>query len=134
HDFFLSDVVAQQDQSTPNSWASELYHAHGYAAMQQHFQAKSKNLSRVICAYPCNLSVLQSAQGIIVHSEASRRLAYHWYSGQAGDDWAVIPLLRAPALESDRAAARRQLKLNNDDFVVCSFGLLGPNKLNHRLL
>ena len=34
----------------------------------------------------------------------------------------------------DRAEARRQLGLSHDDFVVCSFGLLGPNKLNHRLL
>lgn len=34
----------------------------------------------------------------------------------------------------DRVGARRKLGLRPDQFVVCSFGILAPTKLNHRLL
>ena len=36
--------------------------------------------------------------------------------------------------EKDREAARQALGLAPDDLLVCSFGLLGPTKLSHRLL
>lgn len=134
HDFFLSSIVAHRDGSglAPGSWTSELYHAHGYSAVQQRFH--TEDLAGVIWTYPCNFSVLQSAQGVIVHSETSRRLAYQWYGRQVSDNWTVIPLLRTPAIESDRISARQQLKFSKDDFIVCSFGLLDSRKLYHRLL
>jgi glycosyltransferase involved in cell wall biosynthesis len=34
----------------------------------------------------------------------------------------------------DRAVARKQLGIDAEDFLVCSFGFLSPAKLNHRLL
>ena len=71
---------------------------------------------------------------MVVHSENSRRLATQWYGEGVADDWAVIPHLRVPELGIERSEARRQLKLGNDDFMICSFGLIGPTKLNHRLL
>ena len=84
--------------------------------------------------YPCNLGVLQKALGVVVHSENSRLLASHWYGEGMADDWAIIPSLRIPVFDIDRAEARRKLKLGDDDFVVCSFGLLGLTKLNYQLL
>jgi glycosyltransferase involved in cell wall biosynthesis len=134
HDFFLSGVVAHMEHSgyKPHFWTKTIYQSHGYEAVQQRFQALDK--SEVIWRYPCNLAVLQNALGIIVHSEFSRDLAEKWYGQHAARDWAVIPHLRVPALDIDRSKARRQLNLNNDDFLVCSFGMLGPTKLNHRLL
>lgn len=134
HDFFLSGIVRHMDITgyQPGSWAKALYQSHGYAAVQQRFHASST--AEVVWRYPCNHDVLQRSLGVVVHSENSRRLASQWYGVGAADDWAVIPLLRVPAFDIDRAEARRQLKLGNDDFVACSFGLLGPTKLNHRLL
>ena len=84
--------------------------------------------------YPCNLGVLQAALGVIVHTENSQRLAAQWYGERAGMNWSVIPLLRVPALEVASIAARRALNLSEDNFIVCSFGMLGPAKLNQRLL
>jgi glycosyltransferase involved in cell wall biosynthesis len=134
HDFFLSGIVAHMDVNgfNPNGWANELYQAHGYKAVQERYHAT--DTADVIWKYPCNLSVLTDALGVIVHSENSQRLAKCWYAPNEADDWAVIPHLRVPVLECDRAKARDTLKLNADDFVICSFGLLGPTKLNHRLL
>jgi glycosyltransferase involved in cell wall biosynthesis len=88
----------------------------------------------VVWKYPCNLSVLQRAQGVIVHSEYSRHLANRWYGISEAEHWAVVPSLRPPVFEVDRVNARQALSLETEDLVVCSFGLLGPHKLNHRLL
>lgn len=132
HDFLLSDIAAHMDVTgyQPGSWAKALYQSHGYAALQQRFHASDA----ATWPYLCNLGVLQRALGVVVHSENSRRLASQWYGEGTADDWAVVPLLRVPVLDIDRAEARRLLNLSNDYFVVCSFGLLDPTKLNHRLL
>ena len=64
---------------------AELYTSHGYEAVRQRFHSSdSQRLwgnSNVGWRYPCNLSVLQRAQGVIVHSKYSLRLAEEWYSG-----------------------------------------------------
>lgn len=134
HDFFLSGISAHMEVTGyhPGYWARALYQGHGYAALRQRFHAA--DTADVVWAYPCNLAVLQAARQIIVHSESSRRLADQWYGADAARDWAVIPLLRVAQQQDDRAAARRTLALADDAFVVCSFGMLGPSKLNRRLL
>lgn len=134
HDFFLAGIVTHMEATgyRPNHWAKTLYESHGYEALRQRFDVSKADT--VVWHYPCNLDVLQRALGIVVHSENSRRLASQWYGEGSADDWALVPHLRVPALGRDRAEARRLLGLANDDFVVCSFGLLGPTKLNHRLL
>lgn len=134
HDFFLSGVVAHMEVTgvEPGYWARVLYEGHGYAALAHRFHAA--DTADVVWAYPCNAAVLRGAVGTIVHSENSRRLASQWYGPEAARSWAVVPHLRVPEPDADRNAARRTLGLNDDDFVVCSFGLLGPSKLNDRLL
>jgi glycosyltransferase involved in cell wall biosynthesis len=134
HDFYLSGAISYADitRSRPGSWAEALYVSHGYPAVRQRFHAKDD--AEVQQRFPCNFEVLQKAVGVIVHSDYSRRLARQWYGEQAADDWAVIPLLRNPVCDFDRPAARQALNLEHDEFVICSFGLIGPTKLNHRLL
>lgn len=134
HDFFLSGIAKHMDTTgyQPDFFAQALYHSHGYAALQQRFQASDTDT--ILWHFPCNLEVLQNALGVIVHTETPRRLASEWYGKGVVCDWAVVPLLRVPEQGIDRSRARRQLNLDHDAFVVCSFGLLGPTKLNHRLL
>ena len=133
HDFYLSGVIAYMDASgeAPNSFATELYWSHGYEAVRQFFHAKSS--AEAIYRYPCNLSVRQHARGVIVHSAYSKRLAKQWY-GTESSDWAQIPLLRNPLIGLDKYAARGALGFGVSDFLVCAFGMLGPPKLNQRLL
>lgn len=135
HDFFLSGIVAhlEGDGGHPHELTKTLVHAHGWQALQKRYL--SKNIwDDVVWAYPANIVVLEQALGVIAHSDYSRQLAKDWYGSNAADDWTVIPLLRAPAGTKDRHAARQDLGLMETDFVVCSFGHLGPNKLNQRLL
>lgn len=134
HDYFLSGIAAHLELTGTESlfWARALYDGHGYPALRERYHAIDPN--EVMLRYPCNLSVLRGALGTIVHSDSSRRLAMQWNGPQAAADWHVIPLLRVAGVHKGRASARRQLGLADDDFVVCSFGLLAPSKLNHRLL
>jgi len=133
HDFFLSNILANLDlNGLSNRWTQELYVAGGYFAVTHRFL--EDKLLDLIAKYPCNYSISQNSLGVIVHSDYSLRLAKHWYAKTEADHWAAIPLLRVPVFDRDRTKARDTLKLSADDFVICSFGLLGPTKLNHRLL
>jgi len=134
HDFFLSGIVAHLEVTglKQNFWINELYRSHGYRALQERFYAK--DTADVVWKYPCNVGVLKAAQGVIVHSDNSRRLAEDWYPSVASFDWSVIPLLRGSNIDCDKGYSRKALNIDDDVFVVCSFGLLGPSKLNHRLL
>jgi glycosyltransferase involved in cell wall biosynthesis len=135
HDFFLSNLAYEMDCSgiAPGYWTQELYKGQGYPALSERYHAKDvHDLHDVVWKYPCSLSVVQDSLGVIVHSPNSVRLAQRWYGGELSD-WAVIPLLRATDTSLEKELARKVLGIGTGDFLVCAFGLLGPNKLNHRL-
>lgn len=134
HDFFLSGLMSYLEECdiVEHGWVQALYYSHGYSAVRERYHASHP--ADVKVKYPVNLQILQNAQGVIVHSDYSLRLASEWYGKAFAADWKVIPLLRTSGAELDRVQSRAMLGLNADDFVVCSFGFLDPTKLNHRLL
>lgn len=129
HDFYLGHLLSSMEAGG-HVWTEELYSAHGYSAVRERFL--DAGLARL--KYPVNLSFLQWAEGVIVHSEYSKGLARQWYGDDFVQGWEVIPLLRAPASLEGEVETRKKLGLAQDDFVVCSFGFLGSTKLNDRLL
>lgn len=137
HDFFLSGITAymahqQWVAGLNGGWETELYRAHGYAATIK--VTSGDAVQHAIYSYPCNQNVVANALGVIVHSENSKRLANVWLGPNVGNDWTLIPQLRALPCLADKELARDKLGIDKDDFVVCSFGLLGATKLNDRLL
>lgn len=132
HDLFLGHLMGWKEQigGVHNAWTEALYETHGYDAVKLRYH----DTEHAVQKYPVNGHVLQHARGITVHSEYSRNQAKHWCSSDLGANWRVIPLLRVSSQIADKAAARRQLGIRDRDFLVCSFGFLGPTKLNHRLL
>lgn len=131
HDFYMSGLMAWQElhAGVSHAWSKALYESHGYRAVCQRYHDSESAKLR----YPVNFHILQYAQGVIVHSEYSRKLSRLWYDEEVGQDWENIPLLRRPA-SFDKAHARQELGIDPEDFVVCSFGFLDSTKLNHRLL
>ncbi|HZX78323.1 glycosyltransferase [Lysobacter sp.] len=134
HDFFLSGIRAHMALSggLPQLWMRDLFRSHGYPALLDN--SKSSDIAPMIFKYPCNFDVLGANIGLIVHSSYARRLGDEWYGAGTSDAWAEIPHLRAPPAKIDRDGARRQLGIDPDDFVVCSFGHVAPTKLSARLL
>ncbi|MGJ7508106.1 glycosyltransferase [Variovorax sp. GT1P44] len=136
HDFYLSGVQAYREMHLERefAWAEALYESHGYLAVAERYRAE--DIADVVFKYPCNFDVIAHAQGVIVHSQYSIDLARQWFDESASRDWALVPLLRVlpHSDDNERASARAELGLEPGDFLVCAFGLLGPTKLNHRLL
>jgi glycosyltransferase involved in cell wall biosynthesis len=134
HDVYLGHVLAHRELHDPSRmvWSEALYNAHGYHALHERWHAA--DLLQVASRYPCSLGVLQDARGGIVHSRFARDLVQDWFGPRHAAGLACIPLLRAPPPPIERAEARRRLGLGPEEFLVCSFGMLGPIKLNHRLL
>ncbi|MEI7957526.1 MAG: glycosyltransferase [Verrucomicrobiota bacterium] len=134
HDFYLSGILGHLEmiEQKGATWTNALYDSHGYGALI-HRSERSKQ-SEINNKYPCCRHVLEQATGVIVHSEFSRNLAARFFGAEVAHKITRIPLLRVPQAEVDRAAARKRLGFKEDDFVVCSFGLLSRYKLNDQLL
>src|SRR5262249_24208062 len=117
-------------------FAQELYKSHGYPALKKYFHRTHVNHD-VIYEFPCNLSFLQNARGVIVHSQFSRQLIEKFYQcGEVIKNWARVPMVRqslhtSPKIQKE---SKNWMNFEKDDFVVCSFGMLGLTKLSHRLL
>jgi len=135
HDFFLGGALAhaQMSGAMPNAWQDALFHAHGYAGLRRCAADEAAGV-QVHKAWPASLGVLDAATRTIVHSQHARRLAQDWYGPQAVSHIDVIPHPRKPPAVHDRAAARAALGIDDDVFLVCSFGFVAPNKLVHELL
>ncbi len=133
HDFYLSGAISQirAKSTTPNYWIQNIFHSHGYGALQEFFHGPSHQATSL--KYPCSLSVIEAALGVVVHSKHAIDLAKHWY-GLEAQNFSVVPLVRDIHLKGSRAQARKVLQLADDMFLVCSFGYLTPAKLNHKLI
>ncbi len=136
HDFFLSglyqwaDVTLEKEQYI---FYRSIYYSHGFPAL---VDLKSTDRRLIIETYPCNLSVLKRALGIIVLSQHTIDLAYHWYGPN------IIPkfsLVNAPHLPKEisplnRKNTRKKLGFNENDFLICTFGFIGDTKQCHRTI
>jgi glycosyltransferase involved in cell wall biosynthesis len=133
HDFYLSGILAHMDVHgwEPGKWAESLYFSHGYYAFAHRF--KAADTAEVVWKYPVSLGVIQDSLGIIAHSNNSLKLAKEWYS-ESLNSWRVIPHMRNSTIKFSKRTARKKLKLSEDKFIICSYGILGPHKLNKSLL
>jgi len=132
HDFYLSHLINWINHMQDSSFLfKELYRSQGYSALKF---LKEEGIEETIWKYPSNLNILQNARGIIVHSEFSKKLAKEFYSKVNFDNWYVIHQLRRLSEKLDKAECRKRLGISEKDFLICSFGLLGSTKQNHRVL
>lgn len=136
HDFFLSDLMWHLEaHGRSPEWTNALVAEDGWGAVVSRMKAQGgTEVESIVRKYPCNINVLQRAEGVIVHSEFCRQLAQQFYGPSTGEDWALIPLVRGINILSDKNKKQELCGVSEDVFFVCSFGALGKTKLNHRLL
>ncbi|MCQ4322842.1 glycosyltransferase [Stutzerimonas stutzeri] len=134
HDFFLSGLIWSLEAQPQHQGIKlrELYYSHGYPALVEALNGEEG--AQIAFRYPFNRTIIEAAQGVIVHSDVSFRLARQWYGDKVARDWRRIPLVRVPAALESKRVARERLQIPDTAFVICSYGQLGVTKLNHRLL
>lgn len=132
HDYFLYDLFAWRHyiKNEPECLQKQLYFSHGYGAVYDYYAAPEAGRWK----YPVNFSVLYSAKGVITHSKYSKTLAREWYNDSISKEWRRISLVRNLQGVQRDAALRESMGVDENAFVVCSFGHLGESKLNLRLL
>ncbi|HSV44949.1 MAG TPA: glycosyltransferase, partial [Ramlibacter sp.] len=132
HDFFLSGALHWMDgRRWPGAFAEALMASHGTEGVE--FE-RDHGRGAALFRYPLNRFVIERASGVIVHSAYSMEAATRWYGPGTSRHWHRIPHLRVLPQALDRAGARQALGLQEDDFLVCSFGQIAETKQTHRLL
>lgn len=133
HDFFLGHLLGQvEHQGNDRCWSRALYRAHGYQPLLKMYA--NGDSTNVLKDFPANYVVFEQAQGVIVHNAFSNALTRRFYGREHETIVTIVPLLQSLPEKRDKKLARRALDIADEDFIVCSYGFLGENKLNHRLL
>ncbi len=132
HDFFLSHIIEHRymAQGDTSAYLQTLYRSHGFKAV---YDFHKENKSDIPWHYPCNEDVINHATHIVVHSQHAKELLNIWYNTKQ-EHATHIPLCRKPPATHDKQASRQKCAIAPDAFVVCSFGLIEPNKLTHILI
>ena len=124
HEVFLDGLCALRDDHF-----QMLFDSHGasstYALFSQKF-AQRNSLTR----YPCSLEVVDQSLGLIVHSKFAKRLLTTWYGSEISRKCKLVPFLKE---NKPLNTEIRESEFYNDEVVVCSFGYLGPGKMNLQL-
>ena len=133
HDFWLSHVLEylQLHHPEPYLWDEHLHYSHGWPALARR-KGRGHDLA-IIDAYPGNRRILDMAEGVIVHSEASAKLAAQWYGEAVGSAVRVVNSQKALATDVDKKAAKAQLGGSGEQVLICSFGFIDATKHSLRL-
>lgn len=130
HDFYLSGLVNWMSNRGKYGVAFEKELKYSHSALT--LRNKNKNLVEY---YPCNKRIVDSAIGVIVHSQYALDLADEWLGKVYSKTWKTIPLLLDPNRSSeDKAISRRKLSIPHDAFITTTYGHLGSTKMNLELL
>lgn len=83
----------------------ELYYSHGYPALAQALQGM--DASEIAFRYPFNRTIIESAVGVIVHSDVSLRLARQWFWRQGCEQLAPHPVAACAGSADERKGGAR---------------------------
>ncbi len=136
HDFFLGGMFHYADRIISGEeyiFERMLYYSHGYPSL---IYQKKHGREASYDKYPCNLTILNQSLGTIVHSQHAVDLVQTWYGPNMTDSIKKISEghLIKKISEKNKKNSKKKLGFCKKDFLICSFGFIHPNKLNHRLI
>ena len=133
HDFFLSHLVAHETVPS-GTFTKCLDESHGMRSLID-FQLRGLD---VIWDWPINWPILRHARELIVHSNFLNELCKQYFGGGWTPNFNVVKQIYVNQLhyvdDSARLASRYKLKIEPDDFVCCTFGMITPHKLPELLI
>lgn len=131
HDFHLGGVLDRMGKTgyAAGILQKELYRSHGCSAL---VELAERGEAAAVRKYPCNLSVIEGADGVIVHSRQAIDLAERWYGSEAVQGWHLLPLIRQAAPPGDAGNSMRVAEQYRD--AVERFAQDGPHASRRRLV
>jgi glycosyltransferase involved in cell wall biosynthesis len=135
HDLYLSSLFRYLGRARdPGQWFRRLFDGHGLPAVRQFPGMDEAGTASQI--YPCSLSIVDDAIGVLVHSEHAIGLARELLGPRASSSMRKINFPRHSTVASSpgRGEVRRRLGLEGNTVLVCSFGHLADTKLDHRIV
>lgn len=133
HDFFLSDSM-QKFFVKDRDFENIVSYSHGQSVVEL---LKKTGQVEVVCRdYPLNKFILDSAKGLVLHSDFNVSLLKKYYGNKVRVPATVIPHLRevktiSPELKLE---ASKALNFKEDDFIISSFGHISQFKLNELII
>lgn len=135
HDLFLSSMLWHMDRHAGRAglFERELERSHGRVAVKCVEDEGDLAARR---AYPASRRILERATHVVVHSRHAIDLAGRYFPQLKRAPMTYVPMpIPACAVDATaRAAARQRLGIEDDAFVVASFGFIADTKLSHRLV
>lgn len=134
HDVYLGHLLAylEREGGWGRIWTQSLYSAHGYNAAK--LPSMEQDVESAILSHPSSYFIMRHAAGVLFHSRFALDLAKSFYPRADHRNWSIVPFARGDDVSESRDLARSNLGIEDDEFVVCSFGFLGPTKLNHKIV
>lgn len=125
HDLFLSGLYHSLARKLSVPIQTYLFADHGYDALQC---VEEHGVHEALVRYPLNRSVISRADAILVHSHYS-------YSRLDTPNRYKIPFPKAlPVPTLSPLEAKERLGFAPSDFLVCTFGFIGPSKCARELI
>ncbi|WP_084294624.1 glycosyltransferase [Asaia prunellae] len=128
HDYYLSDLynfLSSTGLLPEEDFFRVLYKTNGISAL---LEERSLGRNHAVTKFPCNAEIFENAAGIIVHSSWARDQAISLYGDVMRERIAVVPHLKETRDRLARARARQALKIDDDVYLVCTFGYIQSRK------
>lgn len=134
HDFFLDGLLScvACDKKFGNVYFDDMFYGHGVKGV--YF---IRDVGSGLSPFPMNKRILDMSTGVIFHSIYARKLYEKFYHSADNLNYTIINLLRTlPSLLSisEREKLRYSLGIENDVFVVTSFGIMLRAKMSLSVL
>lgn len=136
HDFFMSNLpfVTEVRTGEQGVFFDQMDKSHGLPGLLD-YARQGREKSR--WQWPMNWPLLKNAQELIVHSEHQNELIRKFYRHGWQPKPALIRQFRdsVPVVSpSQKRVFRKELNLDPNSFVFCSFGFMAPTKLNNLVI
>lgn len=134
HDYILYFLSIGYYSNKDNLYAKvfEMEGARGISILKDHVK---KNTNLLTCkdiasALPLNREIINSSNGILVHSEYTKRLLAEHYPEKNVHKIEMVNMVRS-SYEHDKDYLKKKYGINDNVIVIGSFGYVSQTKLNH---
>jgi len=132
HETSLGDLAYSFESSlggVNRRWLTSLYESSGYRPLIEAL-AEEGIPRATIKRYSCTQRILERSLGIITHSQYAKAQVQEQAYTDPDICTVTVPMCRKGRCLPSRKEARKLLGLDEETYLICSFGMIGEDKLS----